>query len=254
MEHYYNKHTSNLKEEDWFATWFDSPYYHILYKNRDDKEAQFFMDNLSRFLGITDTDKILDLACGKGRHAIYLNEQGFEVVGVDLSEANIKQANEAANDRLQFFIHDMREVFQAGTFDYVLNLFTSFGYFDTEEENIQAIKASATNLKEGGQLVIDFLNPAYVIPRLVENETKTVDDITFYIQRFVEEGYIVKNIAFEDRGHQFEYQERVKAIDYQVFLKYFKIAEVTVKEVFGNYHLTPFHATESERLIFVLSK
>ena len=77
------------QRQEWFGKWFDSPYYHILYHDRDFQEAQQFIDNLINVLGLSKTDNILDVACGKGRHSIYLNQKGFDVTGFDLSEQNI---------------------------------------------------------------------------------------------------------------------------------------------------------------------
>ena len=79
--------------KDWFASWFDTTYYHILYKHRDQKEARLFMANLVAFLGLKRHDKILDLACGKGRHSLFLNSLGFDVVGADLSQNSVDHAN-----------------------------------------------------------------------------------------------------------------------------------------------------------------
>ena len=70
-------------KKKWFQSWFDTSYYHTLYKHRDDKEAQMFMKNLVRHLEIDSDQHILDLACGKGRHSIFLNQLGFNVTGVD---------------------------------------------------------------------------------------------------------------------------------------------------------------------------
>ena len=118
------------KETDnWFASWFDTPYYHILYKERDDHEAEFFMNSLTSFLKLPKKAEILDLACGKGRHAIYLNELGYDVTGIDLSAASIEFAKKFETDKLHFAIHDM-SISYPKKFDAVFNLFTSFGYFE----------------------------------------------------------------------------------------------------------------------------
>ena len=112
--------------ENWFESWFDTEYYHILYKERNDEEAQLLMDNLTHYLNLPEDAKILDLACGKGRHAIYLNSLGFDVTGADLSENSIKEASEFANEKLHFKVHDMRETCNE-KYDAIFNLFTSFG-------------------------------------------------------------------------------------------------------------------------------
>ena len=92
------------KKKEWFGEWFNSPYYHILYKDRDSSEASTFIDNICVYLGFSETDEILDLACGKGRHAIYLNKKGFEATGIGLSEENIKYASQFSNAKLVLVI------------------------------------------------------------------------------------------------------------------------------------------------------
>ena len=96
----------------WYSSWFDSPYYHILYRDRDCKEAENFMDHLTRFLELPKNGEILDLACGKGRHSIYLNKLGYSVIGADLSAASILHAKQFENETLQFIEHDMSLSFQ----------------------------------------------------------------------------------------------------------------------------------------------
>ena len=149
---------ANIKKE-WFGEWFESPYYHILYKHRDHEEAKAFIDRLNDFFQWTLSDKILDLACGKGRHSIYLNKKGLDVVGLDLSTENVKASKAHENSRLHFYVHDMREMFRSEEFDYILNLFTSFGYFDTQRENEQVICSGAKALKKRGKVAGGFFEP-----------------------------------------------------------------------------------------------
>jgi SAM-dependent methyltransferase len=95
----------------WFEDWFNTPYYHILYKDRDYKEAENFISNLTKELKLPTHSSIIDLACGKGRHSVFLNQLGFEVLGVDLSEESIlhnKQFENSASPKLEFKVHDMR--------------------------------------------------------------------------------------------------------------------------------------------------
>lgn len=243
------------QKREWFGEWFDSPYYHILYKHRDYEEAQQFLDNLVRYLHITPEHKVLDLACGKGRHSIYLNRKGFDVVGADLSEQNIAHARQYENERLHFLIHDMRHVLAENEFDFILNMFTSFGYFDSDEENKEAVVAAAKALKRGGRLVIDFLNPYAVIHNLVPCEEKHIEGIDFKITRNLSnDGYIEKDIEFRDNGHQYQYQERVKAIRRIEFLDYFRRADLKLVDVFGDYDLNPYDKEKSDRMIFVAEK
>src|SRR5687767_7833311 len=171
---------------DWFESWFDSKYYHILYKNRDETEAQNFLRNLSAFLKMGKDARVLDLACGKGRHAIYLNQLGLNVTGTDLSPNSIRHAQTFANERLHFAVHDMRKPLPGATFDFVLNLFTSFGYFNDLHENLEVPRAAHAMLTDKGILVIDFMNAIRVQQQLVESEQKSCDGVSFKISRAVE--------------------------------------------------------------------
>jgi SAM-dependent methyltransferase len=213
-----------------------------------------FIDNLIRYFTFTKSDTIQDLACGKGRHAIYLNKKGYNVTGLDLSPQNIAFAKEFENNKLKFLVHDMRLPWGGKQFNYVLNLFTSFGYFETPGENQQAITAISRGLKKGGKLLIDFLNPYTVINNLVPEEIKTVNGIDFHIKKFFNGEYIIKDISFQDEGNSYIFQERVKAIRRVKFLEYFAHANLEVADLFGDYHLNPYIAEKSDRMIFVLKK
>ncbi len=239
-----------LAEKNWYSSWFDTPYYHILYKDRNDEEAQEFMQNIVCFLDLPQKASILDLACGKGRHAVYLNQLGFDVTGVDLSENSISHAKQFENENLNFFTHCMCDPVEE-KFDAVFNLFTSLGYFEDEEDNLESIKAIKQELKPGGYGVIDFMNVEKVIDRLIPAEVKTVDNINFHITRKLKDGFILKNIRFEDNGEEYSYTEKVKALTLEDFLAYFKKAGIELLHVFGNYQLKKFDAATSDRLILI---
>ena len=236
--------------ENWFSTWFDSHYYHILYKNRNEEEAQVFMDNITHYLNMPENGTILDLACGKGRHSIYLNKLGYKVTGVDLSENSIDIANESSNESLRFKTHDMREPMNE-TYDAVFNLFTSFGYFDTYEDNIKTLKAIKDSINEYGFGVIDFFNADFIIENLVAEETKEIDGIAFNIKRFVENKKIIKEIRFEDKGESFYFTEKVSAFTLTDFEAMMEEAGIYLLDIFGDYKLRKFYKAQSERLIMI---
>lgn len=241
---------SKTEEKDWFSEWFNTPYYHILYKDRNDNEAQFFMDNLTHYLNLPQDAQILDLACGKGRHSIYLNSLGFEVTGVDISANSIKIANESANNKLHFHVHDMRENLP-NKYDAIFNLFTSFGYFDNEEDNIKTLKAIKNSLTEYGFGVIDFLNADYVIANLVPKEIKIVDDIKFEINRYIENKKIIKEIHFSVQGKNYSFKEKVTALTLNDFEKMMEVCDIYLLDIFGDYKLHKFYKNQSERLIMI---
>ncbi|WP_289658001.1 class I SAM-dependent methyltransferase [Flavobacterium panacagri] len=236
--------------QNWYSSWFDTPYYHILYKDRNYREAQVFMDNLTHYLNLPEKAKVLDLACGKGRHSIYLNQLGFDVLGADLSENSITEASKNSNETLHFKVHDMREPFEE-KFDAIFNLFTSFGYFENYDDNLTTLKAIKESLSEYGFAVIDFMNVANVIENLVPEETKTVDEIDFHIKRYVEDGHIFKQIDFEDKGRKYHFTEKVKALTLKDFQELMEEAGIYLLDIFGDYKLKKFHKTESERLIMI---
>lgn len=234
----------------WYASWFDTPYYHILYKDRDHTEAKKFMDNLTRYLNLDVGEKILDLACGKGRHSIYLNKLGFNVTGVDLSVNSIDYASQFENETLKFQVHDMCQPYPE-KFSAVFNLFTSFGYFDKEEDNLNTIKAISSDLNEKGFGVIDFMNVDYVTKNLIPEEIKEVDNIKFNIKRYLKDGYIFKEIRFKANDEDFFFTERVKNITLSDFEDYFKKANIDLLDIFGNYQLQKFNKNTSPRLILI---
>lgn len=236
--------------KNWYADWFDTSYYHTLYQDRNFKEASLFMDNLTRYLELPENARILDLACGRGRHSVYLNKLGFNVVGVDLSVNNIEFAKKFENDSLRFVRHDMAKTYPE-KFDAILNLFTSFGYFDKDEDNLNTIKAIKNALKKNGIGVIDFLNVNQVKKNLVPEETKNVGNILFHIKRFVEDEYIFKQIEFEHESESFCFTEKVKLLNFNDFKVYFKNADVKLLNTFGDYKLNPFNEERSERLILL---
>lgn len=234
----------------WFASWFDSPYYHILYKDRNYREAQVFMDNLTHYLNLPEKAKVLDLACGKGRHSIYLNQLGFDVIGADLSENSIQQASKNANATLHFEVHDMRLPFN-DKFDAIFNLFTSFGYFENDADNLKTLIAIKESLSDYGFAVIDFMNVTQVIANLVPDEVKTVDGIEFHIKRYVKDNHIFKEIDFNDKGESFHFTEKVKALTLDDFKQLMDAAGIYLLDVFGDYKLKKFHKQTSERLIMI---
>ncbi len=241
-------------QKEWFSSWFDTPYYHTLYKNRDYEEASLFIDNVSNFLKIKQSTVCWDLCCGKGRHSIYLNKKGFRVIGTDLSEQSICEANDSANETLEFYQHDMRKLFRTNYFEVVFNLFTSFGYFEKREDDLHVFDSVQKALKSNGLFVFDYLNSEYVKSRMVEWDSKTIDGITFNISKKIENNTIIKSIDFTDKGELFHFEERVKLFDKTYFEGLAKECNLTILNTFGNYQLQEFDVNISPRLILVLQK
>ncbi len=243
-----------MEKDNWFSTWFDTNYYHTLYKNRDHSEAEEFINRIVAYLNLPKEAQVLDLACGKGRHSMTLFTHGFNVLGVDLSPNSIAEASKFANEKLHFHVHDMRKPVPQDKFDCVFNLFTSFGYFDDIEDNLRVLLSIEHMLLPDGRFVIDFLNAKKAITNLVPFEEKTIDGITFRISKSVENGFIIKTIAFEDKGKSFSFQEKVQALTLQHFQLFLEKVGLDIIDVFGEYALTPFDDVNSNRLIIVGKK
>jgi len=239
-----------MENKDWFTEWFNTPYYHILYKDRNDADAQLFMRNITSFLNLSKDTHILDLPCGKGRHAVFLNSLGYKVTGGDLSENSIEYAKKFENKNLNFQVHDMRKPFR-NKYNAVFNLFTSFGYFEDDKEDLLILQNIKNGLTENGFFVFDFLNADKVNTNLVENETKIVDDITFRIKREIKNGFILKHISFFADEQQHHFTERVKYLDLQKMIAFLEKVGFEITNVFGNYSLTDFDKNTSDRLILV---
>jgi SAM-dependent methyltransferase len=240
--------------QDWFKTWFDSPYYHILYRERDEKEARQVIHALIDFLKPEPGSVMLDQACGRGRHARILASLGFEVTGIDLSENNIVYCKQFEAENLHFAIHDIRRIISVNTFDYVFNLFTSIGYFRHDHDQQLTVSSAAAALKKGGFFIIDFMNVHWVISRLIPEEHQTIDGIHFHISRRVENGFIIKEIKFRADHQDHHFTESVEAMTIEDFDRYFEQAGLKRLHIFGNYSLQPFDKNLSERLILIAQK
>ncbi|MGB0882418.1 MAG: class I SAM-dependent methyltransferase [Vicingaceae bacterium] len=245
---------NNKNKTEWFEDWFDSPFYHILYKNRDENEAKTFISNLVNHLNPNKSAVFVDVACGKGRHAMYLNSLGHIVDGFDLSENSITQAQLKETDTLHFYTNDIRTPLKKEHYDFAFNLFTSFGYFDDENDNQKAINAIADSLKSSGTLVLDFMNSNKVINSLVKTELKEIDGINFNIKRSYINQHIIKDINFEANNKNYHFQEKVKAISLSDFKRYFEKANLSIDCIFGDYSLNEFCVENSDRLIFIATK
>ena len=231
--------------------WFDSDYYHILYKHRDYNEARNFIDNIIEYLDLKKGSKILDLACGIGRHSIYLDKIGFKVVGTDKSPNNIKKAKASQNQSLNFLQMEMIDNTNH-KYDGIFNLFTSFGYVN-HDYNLKTVKNIERQLKDNGTVVVDFMNTLFVKNNLVIEETKVINDLSFKIKRRSDGKFIYKEIKFNDKKDYF-FHEKVMDLSLNDFESYLKRYNLRIIKTFGDYNLNDFDIKNSERLVMVIKK
>lgn len=244
-----------MENKDWYENWFSSPYYKMLYKDRDETEAEEFVETLIAHLAPQQGACMLDIACGEGRHALQLALHGYDVTGIDLSAQSIAAAKELERHNLHFHVHDKRKPIHTDHFDYAFNFFTSFGYFAEEQDHLVAANAFAASLKKDGVLVIDYLNVAHVANNIVPEETIDREGIRFEIKRHVNGQHIIKDIRFTDeQGAAHRHTEQVAAFTQEDLLQIFQQAGLHHTGTYGDYSLGDYDKEQSQRLIMIFKK
>ena len=245
-----------MAEKEWYKDWFNSPLYHKLYFERDEKEAEAFIKKLIDHLQPEPGSLMLDVACGKGRHSKTLSSLGFDVSGIDISPDSIAYAKQFEKENLHFFVHDMRLPAWGNYFDYAFNFFTSFGYFKTRREHDDAIRTIANSIKKGGLFVIDYLNVHYAEEHLIHNETKQIGTTLYDIHRWDDETHFYKKITVSDPllSKPIEYTEKVAKFSLGDFTDMLAFQHMQVQEVFGDYQFNPYDIKKTPRLIVIASK
>ncbi len=246
-----------MPDKAWFRDWFNSHYYHLLYQHRDDQEAMEFIATLIKYLQPAAGARMLDVACGKGRHSKALADMGFDVTGIDLSAASIIAAKEQESDSLHFYQHDMRLPFWVNYYDYAFNFFTSFGYFKTRREHDSAIRTIAQSLQHGGSFIIDYLNVHYAEDQLEKSTMMQAGEVIFHISKWHDEHHFFKQIQITDPTHPTPhhlYTERVAKFSLGDFTEMLAYQGMQVQEVFGDYQLGRYDVRKSPRMIILAKK
>lgn len=248
-----------MVSDNWFESWFDSYLYEKLYAYRDDSEAKRLVKWITTRFPPERFTKTLDMGCGRGRHAIFLAQNGYHVTGVDLSSQAIGKARQKAENEnvsgVTFEVGDMR-IWRGGPFDLVCNLFTSFGYFENDVDNINVAQNMIDNLDERGFLVMDYLNQKYVRRNLVPEETLEIEGMTCHITREIRKDMVVKTLSFSpgDSEKEHQFQERVKMYDEEWFRSMFRGLGLTGFSFFGDYDGERFDPDRSPRLLMVVER
>ncbi|MCF6093052.1 class I SAM-dependent methyltransferase [Microaerobacter geothermalis] len=235
---------------EWFHKSFQNDYL-LIYKHRDEESAQREVDQVISLLQLSKGEKILDLCCGNGRHSYHLAQKGFEVTGVDLSKVLLKQAKQKSEGLpSSFYQYDMRNVPFRNQFDAVVNLFTSFGYFQNREEDIKAIKTIHRVLRLGGRFLMDYLNPSYVLANLVPSSIRRENHLVIKETRRVEGQRVIKDILVRDDQGERTYQERVNLYSLEEMKEMLHEVGLNLDGVYGDFNGQPYSA-DSPRMILV---
>ncbi len=240
----------------WFKEWFNDPDYLILYQHRDETEAEELIQLLEKKGYLKPKSEVLDLACGNGRHSFQLALRNHSVTGLDLSDTLLQIAESASIKTslpVKFVRGDMRSFNFPAQFDVILNLFTSFGYFETNEENVKVISNVFSSLKQGGFFVLDYLNSEYLQDNIEPETVSEIDDLIIIQRRKIFKKRIIKDIVIQKNGYQKSYREEVTLYSKADITAFFQAAGFNIVDLFGNYNGESFKSS-SPRLILAGKK
>lgn len=234
-------------ETPWFQQWFDENYL-ILYRHRNRSEARKQVQLIIDTMNPSKDTAILDLACGEGRYTALFDKMGYRVTGLDLSETLVTRGREKC-PQLDLRVGDMRSI--PGKFDLILSLFTSFGYFETDEENEEVLCSVYKALNPKGVYWLDFLNAQEVESNLVpESVSQLSPEIRVIENRKIENGRIIKDIHFKNNGEERCYTESVRLFTCSQLREMFKRTGFQLEHCFGDYRGSQW-TPESPRTILV---
>lgn len=241
--------------DPWYIKSFQDDYLKI-YSHRTDEAAKEEVNRITSLLHMDIINKhVLDLCCGNGRHSRQLAKLGFQVTGIDLSTVLLQEAEHKNDDNSIRYLHkDVRDLPFKEEFDYVLNLFTSFGYFEQVEENMKVFTSIYNSLKQNGEFLIDFLNPGYVKNTLVPYSERTVDDLIIIEKRRIEGKKVCKDIEVQQGEQIRTYQEQVNLFEYEEMESMIQHSGLEVTKVYGDFEQRSYNALESPRMIIIGKK
>ena len=234
--------------EPWFERAFGD-LYPLIYPHRDDEAATMEVNLLVQALALPRGARVLDLCCGTGRHLRALRQLGFDAWGLDLSAPLLACACNGGADRL--VRADVRALPFRDAFAAVLNLFTSFGYFENPADDERALRAMVAALQPRGVLVVDHIHPASLAGRLVPESVDRRGQATVTQRRRIEGGRVVKDVhvVFDD-GRETSYTESVRLFEPEAFRSLLADAGLASVELWGDFDGTPLSG-EQDRMIGV---
>lgn len=257
---------SKRAEDNWFKKWFNTQDYLDLYKHRNSNDARKIVSLVSRLIKLKKGLKILDLACGNGRHSVLFAKKGCSVLGIDLSRYLISQAKKKLEtdysqqrSNLRFEIGDMRNISHKSEFDLVVNLFSSFGYFESDKDNEKVIGSISKALKPAGHFFFDFLNRDLTVKSIVPFDIKELKNSTMLQIRQIKDGFVQKDILIfrkdiKAKDSFCHFKEKVRLYSLAEFKKMFTRFGLKIIRTFGDYEGNKFNKKSSQRLIILAQK
>lgn len=244
-------------KKEWFKEWFESNDYLYVYNHRDDKEALTLIELIIKTINPSKEKIFLDAACGFGRHALVLSSLGYKVVGFDLSRNLLSIAKRKSIDKnlnLDLLVADFRSILFKKKIDVVMNLFTSFGYFETDEDNFHFVKRAHHFMNKGGYYVLDYINLPYLEKNIVRETERVIGGKIIREFRSIENDRVNKKILIRDGNTLVEYNESVKLYNQEFLIKNFRYAGFNLIKQYGDYLGNDFDEQESPRLVLFFQK
>lgn len=242
---------------EWYKDWFASDFYLEVYSHRDELDAEKLLKLILNNVILPQNASILDAACGNGRHSNNFSQLGYNVTGFDLSKSLLKVSHKNKlknNSKLNYVCSDIRSIPLKSSFNLILNLFTSFGYFESDEENFSFIEFASTHLYKNGYFVFDYLNPNYVINNLVKSSQKYINNIEIFESRKIENNRVEKEIVISDSKNMHRFLESVRLYSLNEILTVFTKYGFNVLKTFGDYSENIYNEDESERMIIIFKR
>jgi len=238
--------------KDWFVRTFDE-LYPVVYAHRTVKAAAPEALFAIRELAVQPGERVLDLGCGNGRHLDHFLTRTQRVIGLDFSQHLLDIARERLGDRAQLVRADMREIPFTGSFDVLVNFFTSFGYFSDESENRTALAEAAQALRPGGRFLIDYLNATYVRKTLMPQTVRHEGNLTITETRWIDEvrhRVNKKTVVTGDGGDEVARTgESVRLYTLPEFEAMLDEVGLVLEHTFGNYDRAPLDDTQPRLIL-----
>ena len=254
-----NTPCSSEKEStsNWFEEWFNHPFYLELYSHRDNDEAARCIYTILSLSGLDlkkpESLSVLDIACGAGRHALELARLGYSVTGNDLAPYLLEEARKAALKShlpLKLSCSDMRLIANNYLYDLVVQLFTSFGYFDLKEDDQLVIKNAYGLLKSNGWYVLDLLNPLHLAKHLVPYSRRSAGELSVVEERAFNGDRITKRMSITSPFCEtVTFNESVRLYSEEEICAMLQNEGFTVVTIVGNYQGESFSANDSPRMM-----
>jgi ubiquinone/menaquinone biosynthesis C-methylase UbiE len=242
---------------EWYKNWFNSEEYLKVYRHRDEKEAIELNQLVINNIEVSKVKTVLDMAAGSGRHAVIFAKQGFKVTAVDLSENLLsigKKYAENENVNIEFVHSDIRQFNPNIKYHLILNLFTSMGYFEKDEENYFILSKAYKLLENNGYFVLDYFNKRFVENNLVPSTVDEFDGSVITQNRFIEGERIIKEITIDNKGKINKYYESVRMFSKDELINMMEKLGFRIIKTFGDFMGNSFDLESSPRIIIIACK